>query len=99
MNASSVISGRFRKKQICLNIISSCPSICGLYCFSMIDEIAIQQTLNRYTEGASRADWPQVMSTFTADAIWEIPALGARYQQHAVIQQAMAAFIGQMAYF
>jgi hypothetical protein len=65
----------------------------------MIDEIAIQQTLSRYSEGASRADWPQVMSTFTADAIWEVPALGARFQQHAVIQQAMAGFVGQMAYF
>lgn len=65
----------------------------------MLDEIAIQQTLNRYTEGASRADWPQVLSTFTLEAVWEIPALGARYQDHAVIQQAMAAFVGQMAYF
>jgi ketosteroid isomerase-like protein len=65
----------------------------------MIDEIAIQQTLNRYSEGASRADWQQVMSTFTADATWEIPALGARLQTHAVIRKTMADFVGQMAYF
>ncbi len=65
----------------------------------MIDEIAIQQTLNRYTDGASRADWDQVMSTFTPDGIWEIPGLKARYQDHAVIRQVMAAFVGQMDYF
>jgi ketosteroid isomerase-like protein len=65
----------------------------------MIDEIAIQQTLNRYSEGASRADWKQVMATFTKDAIWEIQSMGARFQDHAVIQKAMSDFIGQMAYF
>jgi hypothetical protein len=65
----------------------------------MIDEIAIQQTLNRYSEGASRADWKQVMATFTKDATWEIASLRARFQDHAVIQKAMSDFIGQMAYF
>lgn len=65
----------------------------------MLDEIAIQQTLNRYSEGASRGDWQQLMSTFTHDGIWEIPAMKARYQDHAVIQQVMSAFVGQMAYF
>lgn len=65
----------------------------------MLDEIAIQQTLNRYTEGASRADWHQVLGTFTSDGIWEVPALGVFHQGHAPIQAAMAGFIVQMAYF
>ncbi|HTV95466.1 MAG TPA: nuclear transport factor 2 family protein [Steroidobacteraceae bacterium] len=65
----------------------------------MLDEIAIQQTINRYTEGASRADWDQVMSTFLPDGVWEIPGLGVRHQGHAAIRAAMAAFVGQMAYF
>ncbi len=65
----------------------------------MLDEIAIQRTINRYTEGASRADWDQVMSTFMPDGIWEIPDLGVRHQGHAAIQPAMAGFVGQMAYF
>ena len=65
----------------------------------MLDEIAIQQTINRYSEGASRADWDRVLSTFTASASWEIPALGGVYRDHAVIRSAMAAFVGQMAYF
>lgn len=65
----------------------------------MLDEIAIQQTLNRYTEGASRADWDQVMLTFMPDGIWEIPALGVHYQGRAAIQPVMAAFVAQLAYF
>ena len=65
----------------------------------MLDEIAIQQTLNTYSEGASRADWNQVLSTFTSECIWEIPGLKARFQKHAVIQKAMASFVEQMAYF
>ena len=65
----------------------------------MHDEIAIQQTLNTYSEAASRRDWATLLSTFTADAVWEIPAFNARYQDHAVIQKAMSAFVDQMAYF
>jgi ketosteroid isomerase-like protein len=65
----------------------------------MLDEIAIQQTLNTYSEGASRADWNQVLSTFTPECLWEIPSFKARFQGHAVIQKAMAGFVQQMAYF
>jgi ketosteroid isomerase-like protein len=65
----------------------------------MLDEIAIQQTLNLYTEGACLGDWQQVMSTFTADATWEIPALKARHQGHDVIQKVMSDFVGRMTYF
>jgi hypothetical protein len=65
----------------------------------MLDEMAIQRTLNTYSEGASRGDWNQVLSTFTPECIWEIPALKARYQEHSVIQKVMASFVAQMAYF
>jgi ketosteroid isomerase-like protein len=65
----------------------------------MFDEVAIQQTINRYTEGASRADWAQVMSTFLPDGIWEVPGLGMHLQGHGPIQAAMAAFVAQMAYW
>ena len=40
----------------------------------MNDITAIQQTLNRYTEAASRRDWDVVKSCFTEDGIWETPA-------------------------
>jgi ketosteroid isomerase-like protein len=67
--------------------------------FAMLDEIAIQQTINRYSEAASRADWERVLSTFTTDASWEIPVFSAVYREHAAIRTAMAGFVGQMAYF
>jgi ketosteroid isomerase-like protein len=65
----------------------------------MQDEVAIQQTLNRYSEAASRRDWAQVLSTFTADATWEIPSLNAIFQGHDVMQKVMGEFVGQMSYF
>jgi hypothetical protein len=65
----------------------------------MLDEMAIQQTINTYSDGASRADWNQLLSTFTPDCVWEIPGLKARYQGHTVIQNVMSSFVGQMAYF
>jgi|SRR5579862_1089900 len=65
----------------------------------MLDEFAIQQTLNTYSDGASRADWNQLLSTFTPECIWEIPALKARYQGHSVIQKVMSSFVEQMSYF
>ena len=65
----------------------------------MQDEWAIQQTLNIYTEGASRADWDQVMSTFLPDGVWSVPALDWNLQGHAAIQPAMAGFTDQMAYW
>ena len=63
----------------------------------MLDEVAIQQTLNRYTDGACRADLPQVLSVFTPDAIFESP--GVRLEGHAAMEAAMAAFVAEFAYF
>jgi len=42
----------------------------------MIDEIAIQQVLNRYSQGCSIPDWPQVEATFLPDAEWSAGPLG-----------------------
>lgn len=63
----------------------------------MSDEAAIQQVINRYTDGCNRQDWPQVMATFTDDGIWEVQ--GNPIQGHARIQPAMAGFLTQMDYF
>jgi ketosteroid isomerase-like protein len=66
---------------------------------TMIDEIAVQQTINRYSDGASRRDWERVLSTFTSDATWEIPTFGVVFREHGVIRDAMAGFVAQMAYW
>jgi uncharacterized protein (TIGR02246 family) len=63
----------------------------------MSDLEAIQQLINRYTDGCNRQDWPQVMATFAQDGIWEVQ--GNAIQGHAAIQPAMAGFLTQMDYF
>lgn len=65
----------------------------------MIDEIAIQQVLNRYTEGCTRRDWDQVAGTFADDGVWDVPAQGILLQGWAAMQPAMAGFVEQMDYF
>jgi SnoaL-like domain len=62
----------------------------------MIDELGIQQTLNRYTEAASRRDWRDVGATFTADGLWEV--LGTKFQGRAAIMEALANFTATMDY-
>lgn len=65
----------------------------------MYDQLEIQQLHNRYTDGCSRADWNQVMATFTLDGIWEIHPHGAVYQGHAQLLQAMSGFVTRFDYF
>ena len=65
----------------------------------MNDQISIQQTINRYTEGSGRGNWDRVLGTFLPDGIWEIPALGAHHQGHAAIREAMSSFVAQMSYY
>jgi ketosteroid isomerase-like protein len=65
----------------------------------MHDEIAIQQLLNRYSDGCSRRDWDQVKATFTSDGIWAVPAQGWALQGWAAIQPAMAGFVALFDFF
>lgn len=65
----------------------------------MHDAIAIQQTLNRYTEGASRRDWDQVIATFAPDGVWSVPARGMEVVGHAALREIMPQFVQQMDYF
>lgn len=62
----------------------------------MIDEIAIQQTISRYSDGASRADWDQVASTFTEDGVWEVGSSGKTFQGHEAIREGLGALSGEM---
>jgi uncharacterized protein (TIGR02246 family) len=64
---------------------------------AMSDLAAIQQLINRYTDGCNRQDWPQVLATFAEDGIWEVQ--GNAIQGHVAIQTAMAGFLTQMDYF
>lgn len=64
----------------------------------MLDEIAIQQTINRWSEGASRADWDQVVSTLLPNAVWEVPAIGLKGEGSAAILASLKAFVVPFAY-
>src|SRR5690349_2854111 len=63
----------------------------------MIDEIAIQQTLNRYSEGVGR-DWDQTISTFLPDGIWDVAILGKRMKGHAEIRQTINEIMSSLDY-
>ena len=65
----------------------------------MSDAFAIQQVLNLYSEGASRRDWDQVMSTFAEDGIWEVPRRDLLLQGHGPIRAAMQGFVAAMDFF
>lgn len=65
----------------------------------MSDENAIQQVLNRYSEGCSIRDWDQVMETFTEEGVWEVPGIGQRVEGHAALRAAMAGFAEMFEYF
>jgi hypothetical protein len=42
----------------------------------MIDKIEIQELISIYHEGASTAEFDQLVATFLPDGTWEVPALG-----------------------
>src|SRR5262245_6440124 len=83
----------------CAGPTTEATSYCNREGIPMLDEIAIQQTLNTYSEGASRADWEQVLSTFAPDGIWEVPKLNILQQGHAAIRALMQGAIAQFDYF
>jgi hypothetical protein len=62
----------------------------------MLDEIAIQQTLSRFTDGTSRGDIQQALSTFLADGVYE--SSGVRLRGYAAIEAAAVAYVAQFSY-
>jgi hypothetical protein len=62
----------------------------------MDDEIAIQQTLNRCSEAASRGAFDVVKTCYTADGIWEIPF--GKYQGWDEIYAAVQGIIAPFEY-
>ena len=45
-----------------------------------LDRLAIQDLINRYSDAVTRADWDQCRSVFVPDALWEVPAMGLRFE-------------------
>ena len=64
----------------------------------MNEESSIQATISRYAEGASRADWEQVLSTYMPAGVWEVKSFGAKFEGHAAIAGALRQFCDPMDY-
>jgi SnoaL-like domain len=47
---------------------------------TLIDRIAIEDLIYRYSDAVTRADWDQCEATFAPDALWESPGLGLRFE-------------------
>lgn len=65
----------------------------------MSDIEAIQQLMNRYSDAATRRDWAQMRSIFTADGEWLVPEQGMTFRGPDEIVPPMAAFLEQFDYF
>jgi hypothetical protein len=47
---------------------------------TLVDRIAIEDLIYRYSDAVTRADWDQCEATFAPDATWESPGLGLRFE-------------------
>ena len=64
----------------------------------MIDKLEIQETISVYHEGASKADYDQMMTTFLPDGIWEVPAMKLRSQGIGDIRATMTELMAPIEY-
>lgn len=64
----------------------------------MTNELLIQQTLNRYSEAASRGAWDEVLETYIPEGVWEISALNLVFKGHAAIHEAIREFTSTWEY-
>jgi hypothetical protein len=62
----------------------------------MTDEYAIQQLLNRYSITASRGEWDEAVSTYVPEGVWDVPALGVKFEGREAIKNGMMGFTAQM---
>jgi hypothetical protein len=64
----------------------------------MIDKVEIQETISLYHEGASKADYDQMMTTFLPEGIWEVPAMKLRSQGIDDIRSTMTELMAPIEY-
>jgi hypothetical protein len=64
----------------------------------MSDAADIQMVLNLYSDGASRRDFEQVLSTFVADSTWEVRDTPHRFVGHDQLREAFRMFTATTSY-
>lgn len=64
----------------------------------VMDQMAIQQTIARYIEAASRADVDVVGSTYADEGIWELPAFDLKVVGREAIKAKIVELLAPMEY-
>lgn len=54
-----------------------------------LDRTAIQDLIYRYSDAVTRADWAQCEAVFVAEAVWECPLLGLRFDSAAAFLETL----------
>ena len=65
---------------------------------NLIDQVAIQQLIARYIEGASRGDLEVVGSTYAEDGVWAVPAFPMSVQGREAIKAKITELLQPMEY-
>jgi hypothetical protein len=56
-----------------------------------LDRLAIQDLIYRYSDALTRADWKQCAALYAADAVWEYPQQGLRFDSRTAFMEFLAA--------
>jgi ketosteroid isomerase-like protein len=65
-----------------------------------IDKLAIQETINRYSDAANRADWDTLEACYAPGAVWEVTEPhGIRFEEPPAIRAGIMSYIEQVETF
>jgi ketosteroid isomerase-like protein len=62
------------------------------------DHLAIQRTLNTYSQSTSVANYEAAVATYAPDGVWHIPHIGLRFEGHDALREGLAQLGGTMEY-
>jgi ketosteroid isomerase-like protein len=63
-----------------------------------VDQFEIQQTISRYHQSASLADWDTMVATFAPDGVWELLRFGRKFVGRQEIREAIGSLTGALDY-
>ena len=64
------------------------------------DKFAVQETINRYSDAANRADWDALESCYAPGSVWEVTEPDhIRFEEPAAIRDGVMSYIGRVETF
>ena len=61
------------------------------------DKLAVQETINRYSDAANRADWDALQRCYAPGSVWEVvEPLQLRFEEPAGIRNGVVSYIGEV---